>query len=243
MIGSIIFVVLSMVICVAFCVLRASKATFYSLTLKILASLCFIFAGILALTVVGWGTVGIMIIVGMVFGLIGDIVLDLKIMYPEKNDTYFLIGTGSFAVGHVFYFIAGLLTMLDSGNAIALSWAIPVALVLAGVLTLGIMLSSKKWAWILARLNGQLFRIALCCRLCSSSLALWQSLTLCFGFLLLVCLCSYFPTLCFPCNTLAEKTKRFSSTSTTYFTILLNVCLHYSCCLGFNYENKTRTRR
>ena len=144
MIGSIIFVVLSMVICVAFCVLRASKATFYSLTLKILASLCFIFAGILALTVVGWGTVGIMIIVGMVFGLIGDIVLDLKIMYPEKNDTYFLIGTGSFAVGHVFYFIAGLLTMLDSGNAISLSWAIPVALVLAGVLTLGIMLSSKK---------------------------------------------------------------------------------------------------
>ena len=139
MIGSIIFVVLSMVICVAFCVLRASKATFYSLTLKILASLCFIFAGILALTVVGWGTVGIMIIVGMVFGLIGDIVLDLKIMYPEKNDTYFLIGTGSFAVGHVFYFIAGLLTMLDSGNAIALSWAIPVALVLAGVLTLDII--------------------------------------------------------------------------------------------------------
>ena len=143
MIGSIIFIVLSMLLCVGFCVLRAQKATGFSLTLKILSSLSFIFAGIIALKVVGFSTIGILILVGLIFGLAGDILLELKIIYPEKNDAYFLSGTASFAVGHVFYFTAVLLYILNI-NASMLAWAIPVALVLAGVMTLAIMLSSKK---------------------------------------------------------------------------------------------------
>ena len=86
MIGSIIFAVLCMVITVVFCWLRSSKATFYSLTLKILASLCFIFSAIIALSMLGFDNiVGIMILVGMICGLAGDILLDLKVMYPAKK--------------------------------------------------------------------------------------------------------------------------------------------------------------
>ena len=144
MIGSIIFAVLCMVITVVFCWLRSSKATFYSLTLKILASLCFIFSAIIALSMLGFDNiVGIMILVGMICGLAGDILLDLKVMYPAKNDVYFLTGTMSFAIGHVFYFVALLLLNLNSG-VITLAWTIPVSLVLAVGLALVIQLVSKK---------------------------------------------------------------------------------------------------
>lgn len=143
MIGSIIFAVLSMIFCIIFCVFRSQKATFYSLSLKTLASLCFIFSGIIALKLNGFSTIGILILVGLICGLAGDIILDLKVMYPEKNDALFLSGTASFAVGHVFYFVATLLINLESNQA-SVAWAIPVALVLAVLMTLVILFSSKK---------------------------------------------------------------------------------------------------
>ncbi len=142
--GSIIFAILCMVITVAFCVLRSNKATFYSLTLKILASLCFVFSAILALAMIGFDSiVGILILVGLFCGLVGDILLDLKVMYPSKNDALFLTGTLSFAIGHIFYFVALLLTNI-SISIISLAWAIPVSIVLAIVLTLIVLISSKK---------------------------------------------------------------------------------------------------
>ena len=144
MVGSIIFAVLCMVITLIFCWLRSSKATFYSLTLKILASLCFIFSAIIALSLIGFdSTVGILILVGLICGLAGDILLDLKVMYPAKNDVLFLTGTMSFAIGHVFYFVALLLINIST-NTMALAWAIPVSVVLAVGLTLIILFSSKK---------------------------------------------------------------------------------------------------
>ena len=144
MIGSILFAVLCLVITIVFCVLRATKATFYSLTLKILASLCFIFSAIIALGMIGFNsTVGILILVGLVCGLAGDILLDLKVMYPQKNDVLFLTGTLSFAVGHIFYFVALLLTNLQASE-ISLAWALPVSLVLAVGLAIVIQLVSKK---------------------------------------------------------------------------------------------------
>lgn len=47
------------------------------------------------------------IIVGLVFGLMGDIWLDLKWMCPDDNDTYTFAGFGAFMIGHIVY-ISGL---------------------------------------------------------------------------------------------------------------------------------------
>ena len=143
MIGTVVFVVLSMLFCVAFCVLRAEKATGFSLTLKTLASLAFIFAGIIALQVIGFSVVGLLILLGMICGLAGDILLDLKVMYPARNTALFLSGTASFAVGHAFYFSATLLYILPISTAM-LAWALPVAVVLAVMATLAILFASKK---------------------------------------------------------------------------------------------------
>ncbi len=48
----------------------------------------------------------VLIIIGLFFGFVGDEFLALRFVYPERLNTYFLSGAGSFAIGHVFYLIA-----------------------------------------------------------------------------------------------------------------------------------------
>lgn len=143
MIGSIVFGVFSIIFCVLFCWFRAEKATVYSLILKTTSSVCFILCGVFAIDAVGSSNINFLIIGGLVLGLIGDIILDLKIMYPEQSNQYFVFGTCSFAVGHFFYFLSAVL--YNSATIPShLPWNILASVGVAVVLTLAIMLSSKK---------------------------------------------------------------------------------------------------
>lgn len=52
---------------------------------------------------------GYFVIVGLVLGLLGDVFLDLKLMYPKDNDLFTYFGFYSFLFGHllyIFYFIS-----------------------------------------------------------------------------------------------------------------------------------------
>lgn len=143
MIGSYVFGAFSLVFCILFCIFRASKATVYSLCLKTIASVCFIMSGIFAIKFVGESSVSLLIVAGLVMGLIGDIILDLKIMYPDQGNQYFVAGTTSFVIGHFFYFVAVLLynsTILPTH----LLWNILAALGFAIIMTTATMLVSKK---------------------------------------------------------------------------------------------------
>ncbi len=46
---------------------------------------------------------GILVLIGGVFGMLGDIYLDQKWVYPEHNDNYLYAGFISFGIGHFFY--------------------------------------------------------------------------------------------------------------------------------------------
>ncbi|MBP3431801.1 MAG: lysoplasmalogenase [Clostridia bacterium] len=143
MIGTILFGAFSMVFCILFCIFRAKKANVLSLALKTISSVCFILCGIFAIKTMGSNNVNLLIIAGLVLGLIGDIILDLKIMYPDQGNQYFIVGTSSFAIGHVFYFLAVLFYNTAVVPAI-MPWNILICIGVAIVLTLGIMLPSKK---------------------------------------------------------------------------------------------------
>ncbi|MBE6774837.1 MAG: lysoplasmalogenase [Ruminococcaceae bacterium] len=54
---------------------------------------------------------GILILIGGVFGMLGDIYLDQKWVYPEHNDNYLNAGFVSFGIGHFFYIAAIFLHM------------------------------------------------------------------------------------------------------------------------------------
>lgn len=143
MIGSIVFGVFSILFCVLFCWFRATKATVYSLVLKTTSSVCFILCGIFAIDAVGSSNINLLIIAGLVMGLIGDIILDLKVMYPDQGNQFFVFGTCSFAIGHFFYFLSAVLYN-SATIASHLPWNILASIGIAIVVTLAIMLSSKK---------------------------------------------------------------------------------------------------
>ena len=102
--------VLGVAATVAFLVKRVKEGGVKAAMLKAFASTLFIATGVAATSyVIGAEkfSFALFVVMGLVMGLMGDIWLDLKWVYPETNDTYTFAGFGSFMIGHFFY-IAGL---------------------------------------------------------------------------------------------------------------------------------------
>lgn len=81
--------------------------------LKGLAGLCFVAAGLsLAIERAG-AAFPRLIVFGLVLGLVGDELLALRHVWPERRDAFFASGTAAFAAGHVCYLRA--MWELDGG--------------------------------------------------------------------------------------------------------------------------------
>ncbi len=105
-----IALVLGIAATVAFLVKRVKEGGVKAAMLKAFASTLFIATGVAATAyVIGAEkfSFALFVVMGLVMGLMGDIWLDLKWVYPEANDTYTFAGFGSFMIGHFFY-LAGL---------------------------------------------------------------------------------------------------------------------------------------
>ena len=74
-----------------------------------------------------------LVIMGLICGLLGDIWLDLKYVFPEQRQLFTYAGFASFGVGHVFY-LAGLLTGFYPSDGLAYV-LVPIAL--AVVMSIG----------------------------------------------------------------------------------------------------------
>ena len=138
----IILTILTALFALVFIIVRTLKTGFTALILKTLASFAFVSSGVLGLVFSDTDfklTIGL-IIVGLLLGMIGDILLDLKVLYD--NDKFYLnMGMLSFSLGHVAYFSALSIYALDYLDSLLL----PILVAIGGavVLTIGITLSSK----------------------------------------------------------------------------------------------------
>ena len=92
---------------------------------KASASACFLLIGAIALPQTVRPLSGWLIFLGLFFGLAGDVVLQLRYLYPKKHDLCFVLGMLLFGLGHLSYIPA--LLLLD-----APAWlpALPVCAVL-----------------------------------------------------------------------------------------------------------------
>lgn len=123
--------------------LRTRSASEFSLVAKTFASLVFVAIGVISLFKVGNVQVKALFVLGLVCGLIGDIILDLKIMHPMKGKTYFNFGTLSFGLGHVLYFL-GVVLYISDKTVTGFWWMALAALALSIVLSLLIVKMSPK---------------------------------------------------------------------------------------------------
>ena len=71
------------------------------------------------------------VVLGLLCGLLGDIWLDLKYVFPEKDEPFTYAGFCVFGVGHILYIIGMLLTCYPSGKPMTLIIPVLLALVLS----------------------------------------------------------------------------------------------------------------
>lgn len=99
--------ILLILLCVVFVssfLYQENKEKFVSAAiLKGLASLCFVILG----TINSNGsTIENLIVTGLIFGFVADILLNLRHVFKEKGKLVFLIGILVFLIGHIIYLIA-----------------------------------------------------------------------------------------------------------------------------------------
>lgn len=87
-----------------FCYQRRLGYSVKNLLFKSVSSLCYLLTAVFALIEnSGAYTYGSLIIMGGALGLVGDILLDLKGIYPAEEKVYLKGGFIFFLVGHIFY--------------------------------------------------------------------------------------------------------------------------------------------
>ena len=105
-----IILALGIIATISFLIIRVKTGGVKAALIKALASTLFVGTGCAAaMTVLGSDkfSFAIFVVMGLVLGLMGDIWLDLKWVYPDDNDIFTFAGFGAFMIGH-FLFIAGL---------------------------------------------------------------------------------------------------------------------------------------
>ncbi len=96
------------VITIWFLMARKDGANIKALILKSLSSVGFMATAAVAFAASGMNSgFGLFVLIGLLFGLLGDLWLDLKFIYPAENDPFTFAGFCVFAVQHIFL-IAGL---------------------------------------------------------------------------------------------------------------------------------------
>lgn len=84
---------------------------------------------------------GVIIMFGMAFGILGDIYLDQKWVYPEDNDKYLYAGFIVFLIGHIFY-MCSIFIKLSEYKALKPTYFISTA-VIAAVIAIGNLILEK----------------------------------------------------------------------------------------------------
>ncbi len=118
-----------------FIVFRVTKGGMLALYLKTLASMGFVFFGLMMFFLyapVSWKST--FVILGLVLGLAGDVLLDFKVVKKEKSDIFLNWGMLAFGLGHISYFVYLVLTLPEFNV-----WGLVIALGVGAFLTYAII--------------------------------------------------------------------------------------------------------
>ena len=124
MIACIILICIALVLLVWYIISKCQKYDLKELFIKTAISVLFVAVSLVATYSSGKFTLfNVFIILGLVLGLIGDILLDLKFIDLERTIGYTYAGMVSFGLGHIL-FITGIISNYSKGGALYIILAI-----------------------------------------------------------------------------------------------------------------------
>ncbi|GAB1433267.1 hypothetical protein MASR2M29_18920 [Spirochaetota bacterium] len=104
-----------------------AKKLLPALVIKSLASLVFVSLGAINYSLAANQLYALLILLGLVFGMIGDIMLNLRYLYTDsRSNRVFAVGIAAFLLGHLLYMVALVLRL-----PAALYRSIPAAVILS----------------------------------------------------------------------------------------------------------------
>ena len=115
------------------------KLTNYSLrvtVIKGIASLLFVALSLFLFISKGYPTLGIFLVIGGFFGMVGDVLLGLKRTYTEKKHLLNYGGFFCFALGHIIYIVGMFICFYINGYPLAVVFPFVGAIAVAGIIVL-----------------------------------------------------------------------------------------------------------
>lgn len=138
---------MNMTVCTVLLILGAITLLFYireklrAYTLKCVFLKTAVSVLFIAVAICGWVAsassaglqpFGAWIIMGLIFGLLGDIWLDLKYVYPKQDDPFTYAGFASFTVGHILFITGMLLRFAPQGKPMYVILPVLLAILVSG---------------------------------------------------------------------------------------------------------------
>lgn len=112
-----------------FIILEQKRKMTVAVAAKALASLLFVLLGVLCLCAAKDTAYAAIIIIGLAFGAVGDICLNLRHLVGSRGKAVFMAGIAAFLIGHLFYLFA-----LISRAPKMLLWAVPACAVVSALM-------------------------------------------------------------------------------------------------------------
>lgn len=138
----IVLCVMCVVSAMVFIVTRVKVGKVWGMLTKTIASFMFVLYGLFSLAQISYfkPLAIVFVILGLILGLLGDVLLDLKGTYKEHEAIYLNGGMLCFGLGHVCYLLGAIFVAL---NVVNMLWPVVVGIVAACVLTPIIYIISK----------------------------------------------------------------------------------------------------
>ena len=133
MIPSIILLVLGTIMSIVFIVSKVINYSLKTIIFKTIASLFFVALGIVAfcLNKEGHFIFKLFTVLGLFFGMLGDLLLGFKYITTKTKKIWILLGMFAFAIGHICYILGLLIDFWVPGNTlfIILPFVLPVVII------------------------------------------------------------------------------------------------------------------